>query len=54
LGLLLAAIIWFKWDLVRDAFSSAKNESDMPIIRVGSNIINGMSVVHRRRPPRAK
>ena len=33
LFLLLAAIVWFKWDLIHDAFSSAKNESDMPITR---------------------
>ena len=44
LFLLVAAIVWFEWDLVRDAFASAKNESNIPIIRLGSNFIKGISI----------
>jgi len=44
LFLLVAAIIWFEWDLVREAFASAKNESNIPIIRLGSNFIKGISI----------
>ncbi|MGH7111674.1 MAG: hypothetical protein ACREFK_14750 [Stellaceae bacterium] len=43
----LTAIIWFAWETVRDAFRTAKNESDIPIIRMGFPIIKGMM-----RPPR--
>jgi len=31
LFLLVAAIIWFEWDLIRDAFATAKNESNIPM-----------------------
>jgi hypothetical protein len=44
----LTALVWFKWEAVRDAVSSAKNESDMPIIRLGSTIIRGMAEVARK------
>ena len=44
---LFAAIIWFKWDLIRDASATAKNESDVPIIRLGSNMIKGMSILQQ-------
>ena len=40
--LVLAAVIWFKWEAVREGFRSAKDESYIPIIRLNSNIIGGM------------
>jgi uncharacterized membrane protein YbhN (UPF0104 family) len=46
LFLFLSGIIWFNWASVRDGFISAKDESNIPIIRLGSAIIAGL-----RRPP---
>jgi hypothetical protein len=40
--LLFAYIIWFKWDIVRGAFASIKDESHIPILRMGYKIIQGM------------
>jgi hypothetical protein len=45
--LLLAAFVWLGWRTIRAAYLSARDESDIPIIRLGSAIIRGM-----RRPPR--
>ena len=46
----LAALIWFKWEVIRDAFRSVKDESDLPIIRLSSKVIGGMGSL-RRGPP---
>jgi hypothetical protein len=53
LFLVLAGIVWFKWDLVRDAFGTAKNESAVPIIRLGSNLIKGISISQQPRSGRS-
>jgi hypothetical protein len=50
--LLLAALIWFGWPTIRDAFKSVKGESDIPILRVGSAIIRGMQDMKRSEPER--
>ena len=42
LFLLLACLMWFAWGPIRDGFKSAKDESEMPILRLGSTIIKGM------------
>ena len=47
LFLMLTIFIWFKWKLICNAFRSAQEESNIPVIRMGSSIIDGM-----RRPPR--
>jgi hypothetical protein len=44
--LFFAGVIWFMWDWVRESFIAAKDESNIPIIRLGSAIIGGL-----RRPP---
>ena len=31
LFLALTIVIWFKWEIIRDAFRTAKNESTLPI-----------------------
>jgi len=41
LFLLLAGLIWFAWEPIRESFKSAK-ESEMPILRMGSTILKGM------------
>jgi len=41
LFLLLAGLIWFAWEPIREGFKSAK-ESEMPILRMGSTILKGM------------
>src|SRR5262249_56214691 len=40
--LLLAGLIWFAWEPIRDGFRSAKNESELPISRLCSTIVKGM------------
>ena len=44
--LLLTALVWFAWEPLTAAFRSACDESNIPIIRLGSAIIRGM----RRQP----
>lgn len=53
--LLSACFIWFAWDPLREAFKSAKDQSDLPIIRLEPTIIKGMESMkhgreHRRSP----
>lgn len=47
--LLLAAFIWLAWEPIRTAFATAKDESNIPIIRLGSAIIRGMRRVSQPR-----
>ena len=54
LFLFFAAMAWFKWEAIRDAFSAARDESELPIIRLASKIIGGMRTLGHgppRRPP---
>jgi hypothetical protein len=54
LFLFFAAMAWFKWEAIRDGFSAAKGESELPIIRLASKIIGGMRTLGHgspRRPP---
>jgi hypothetical protein len=51
----LTALVWFKWELIRDSFRSVKEESNVPVIRLGSTIIRGMTRQpreHRQRDER--
>jgi hypothetical protein len=41
LFLLLAGLICFAWEPIREGFKSAQ-ESEMPILRMGSTILKGM------------
>ena len=56
--LLFAALVWFGWQTIREAFKSVKDESNIPILRMGSTIIKGMEDIkrsghgYRRRPSR--
>ncbi len=48
----LAALMWFGWEPFREGFASAKNESDLPISRLGAKIVGGMVIAARgKRPP---
>jgi hypothetical protein len=40
--LVLAACVWFGWEPITAAFKSVRDESNIPIIRLGSAIIRGM------------
>ena len=40
--LVVAAIVWFKWEVIRLAFGSVKDESNIPILRMGFKMIQGM------------
>ena len=48
--LVAAAIVWFKWEIIRQAFGSVKDESNIPILRMGYKIIQGMG---SKKPPLA-
>lgn len=50
--LLLAALVWFAWEPIREGFRSAKNESKM-ISRLGFTI-RGMSDPARAQQPRRR
>jgi hypothetical protein len=52
LFLFLAAVTWFKWEAVKEGFRSAKDESNIPIIRLNSKVIGGMFSM--RRAPRQR
>jgi Na+/proline symporter len=52
----IAAITWFKWEIIRDSFDAAKNESQLPILRLGAKVLGGFASLLRhgprqRRPP---
>jgi len=53
-GLLLifAALTWFQWDEISRGFRSARDESNMPIIRLGAKIIGGMEFLLHGSPRR--
>ena len=51
---LIAAIVWFKWESIREGFHDEKNGSELPIIRLGAKSLAGLaSLLHRslQRPP---
>ena len=50
--LVCAALTWFHWDTISEAFRSAKDESDVPILRMGAKIIGGMEFLLRGLPRR--
>ena len=52
LFVLLAALAWFQWDAVREGFGAAKDESNIPIVRLGAKIIGGMEFLRRGSPRR--
>jgi hypothetical protein len=47
LFLLLAAVVWLKWEIIREGFSTAKDESQIPIIRLAAKIIGGMGALRQ-------
>ena len=47
LFLLLAALVWFGWGPIRESFKSVRDESDIPISRLGSTILKGMAGLKR-------
>ena len=52
--LLLAGVIWFAWEAIREGIMSAKNESEIPISRLGSTIVKGMLGLSRGVHPRRR
>ncbi len=48
---LVAGLIWFGWEPLREGFRSAKDESEIPISRLGITIIRGMKTDERQRRP---
>ena len=45
--LLWAPRTWFGWGPIREGFKSVKDESDIPISRLGSTIIKGVAGLKR-------
>jgi len=50
--LLLGVVVWFAWRPLHDGFVSAKNESELPIIRMEAKIVEG--IIHLMHPPRRR
>ena len=50
--LIFAALTWFQWGTISERFRSAKDESNIPIIRLGSKIIGGMEFLRHGSPRR--
>ena len=48
--LLLAAVTWFKWEAIREAFRPAKDQASIPTIDAIAGQIGGM-FSKRQRPP---
>jgi hypothetical protein len=46
----IAGIIWLGWESFREWFDAAKNESQLPIIRLGSMALGGLALLVRRGP----
>jgi hypothetical protein len=52
--LLFAALAWFQWDIISEGFRSARNESNVPIIRMGAKALSGLgSLMHGSSPRRS-
>ena len=49
-----AGIVWFGWNPLRESFRSARDESDIPIIRLNSTLMEGMMNSMKRAPPPRK
>jgi len=52
LFLLLAAIVWWNWETIKEAFRVVRGESDMPIIRLSARVIDGIGGLLRKEQPR--
>jgi hypothetical protein len=52
--LLFAALAWFQWEVISAGFRAARNESNVPIIRLGAKAITGLaSLMHGPSPRRS-
>lgn len=54
LFLFFAYVVFFKWAIVRDAFGSVKEESEIPILRMGYKAIQGLGAKTQRDEPPAE
>ena len=52
LFLLLAVVAWFQWEAISAGFRAAKDESNVPIIRLGAKALGGLASLMRGSPPR--
>ncbi|HML10456.1 MAG TPA: hypothetical protein VK432_06305 [Stellaceae bacterium] len=53
LFLFFAVLMWFQWEVISEGFRTAKDESNIPIIRMGAKGISGLvSLFHG--PPRRR
>ena len=50
--LLFAALAWFQWDAISTGFRAAKDESNIPIIRLGAKALGGLASLMRGSSPR--
>ena len=54
LFLAAAGAVWFGWRPLRESFKSARDESDIPIIRLNTTLIDGMISSMKPAPPARK
>ena len=48
---LVAALAWFQWDVISAGFRAARDESNIPILRMGAKAIGGLaSLMHGSSP----
>jgi hypothetical protein len=50
--LICAALTWSYWGTISEGFRSAKDESNVPILRMGAKIIGGMEFLRHGSPRR--
>ena len=50
LFVIIAALTWITWERIREGFDAARNESQIPIIRLGVMGIRGLASLVRRGP----
>jgi hypothetical protein len=50
--LICAALTWSYWDTISEGFRAAKDESNIPIIRMGAKIIGGIEFLRHGAPRR--
>jgi hypothetical protein len=49
--LFAAAVAWFAWPTIREGFKAARDESDLPVIRLAGSALAGLRSMMRGREP---
>ena len=54
LFLFFAILTWFQWGVISEGFRAARDESSIPIIRMGAKGISGLVSLFHGPPPRRR